>query len=76
MKVDSDIYSHGRLLLLTQVVTASLTTLGWRRLLHTIRRPRPQSVARHAFETKRSRFALNAGEGARVPSNKSLLNSN
>src|ERR1700682_1049806 len=28
MKVDSDIYSHGRLLLLTQTVTVSLTTLG------------------------------------------------
>src|SRR6266851_9873754 len=38
MKVDSDIYSHGRLLLLTQTVTASLPTLGWMRLLHTIRR--------------------------------------
>src|SRR6266403_3132809 len=38
MKVDSDIYCHGRLLLLTQLVTASLSTLGWRRLLHTIRR--------------------------------------
>src|SRR6266566_8105204 len=41
MKVDSDIYCHGRLLLLTQTVTASLSTLGWGRLLHTIRRPRP-----------------------------------
>jgi hypothetical protein len=28
MKVDSDIYCHGRLLLLTQTVTVSLTTLG------------------------------------------------
>src|SRR5207249_68671 len=38
MKVDPDIYFHRRLLLLTQIVsTVSLTTYGWRRLLHTIR---------------------------------------
>src|SRR5437879_6576709 len=38
MKVDPDIYCHRRLLLLTQIVsTVSLTTYGWRRLLHTIR---------------------------------------
>src|SRR5216684_1330186 len=40
MKVDSDIYCHWRLLLLTQIVsnTVSLTTHGRRRLLHTIKR--------------------------------------
>src|SRR6266566_4142768 len=57
MKVDSDIYSHGRLLLLTQVVTASLPTLGWRRLLHTIRRPRPLSLAELNLRRKRVRVA-------------------
>src|SRR5215470_19113527 len=39
MKVDSDIYCHGRLLLLTQTIaTVSVTTNGGRRLLHTITR--------------------------------------
>src|SRR6185503_13204981 len=71
MKVNPDIYSHGRLLLLTQLVTVSLTTLGWRRLLHTIRRPRPPKRAQHAKKSKKSRidplFALRAQLRARAP---------
>src|SRR6266700_7305191 len=40
MKVHPDIYCHGRLLLLTQIMfTVSLTTNGWRLPLHNIRRP-------------------------------------
>jgi hypothetical protein len=39
-------------------------------------RPRPQAVARQTFERKtHSRFALNAGEGARVPSTKTQTDS-
>src|SRR5438132_9002764 len=44
MKVVSDIYCHRRLLLLTQIVsTVSLTTHGWRRLLHTIKRDQDET---------------------------------
>src|SRR5262245_23223526 len=49
MTVHSDIYCHRRLLLLTQIVsTVSLSTNGWRRLLHTIR-PDPLFVCMTPF---------------------------
>src|ERR1051326_8235763 len=60
MKVHPDIYCHGRLLLLTQIMftPVSLTTNGWRRPLHNIRRPCPHLCV----------ISLTADEDVRVPS--------